>query len=50
LIEKSQIADHNKVGLSRKISAITTRAFVSPERFEEIVVKKIKSYPGRGGH
>jgi hypothetical protein len=49
-IEKSQTADHNKVGLSRKISAITTRAFVSPERFEEIVVKKIKSYPGRGGH
>ena len=41
-IEKSQVAqvDDNKVRLSRKISAITTRAFVSPERSEEIVAKK----------
>jgi hypothetical protein len=37
-IEKSQIAavEDNKVKLSQKVSAITTRAFVSPERSEGV--------------
>jgi hypothetical protein len=41
-IEKSQVAavEDNKVKLSQKVSAITTRAFVSPERSEESVGKK----------
>jgi hypothetical protein len=41
-IEKSQVAavEDNKVRLSQKISAITTRAFVSPEKSEEITGKK----------
>jgi hypothetical protein len=35
-IDKSQVAavEHNKVRLAQKVSAITTRAFVSPERAE----------------
>jgi len=34
---KSQVAavEHNKVRLAQKVSAITTRAFVSPERAEK---------------
>ena len=41
-IDKSQVAavEDNKVKLSQKVSAITTRAFVSPERSEESVGKK----------
>ena len=41
-IEKNQVAAvaENKVTLSQKISAITTRAFVSPERSEESAGKK----------
>jgi hypothetical protein len=41
-IDKSQVAavEHNKVRLSQKVSAITTRAFVSPERTEESAGKK----------
>ena len=41
-IEKSQVAavEHNKVKLSQKVSAITTRAFVSPEQSEESVGRK----------
>ncbi len=41
-IDKSQVAavEHNKVRLSQKVSAITTRAFVSPEKSEEIVDRK----------
>lgn len=39
-IEKSQVAvEDNKVRLARKVSAITTRAFVSPERSEDSVGK-----------
>ena len=36
-IDRSQVAsvDDNKVKLAQKVSAITTRAFVSPERAEE---------------
>ena len=36
-IDRSQVAavDGNKVRLAQKVSAITTRAFVSPERAEE---------------
>lgn len=41
-IDKSQVAAvvDNKVKLSQKVSAVTTRAFVSPERSEESVGKK----------
>jgi len=41
-IDKSQVAavEHNKVRLSQKVSAITTRAFVSPETSEESVDRK----------
>lgn len=41
-IDKSQVAavEDNKVKLAQKVSAITTRAFVSPERSEENVGKK----------
>jgi hypothetical protein len=41
-VDKSQVAvvEDNKVRLSNKISAITTRAFVSPEQAERIVTKK----------
>lgn len=41
-IDKSQVAavEHNKVKLSQKVSAITTRAFVSPEKSEESVGRK----------
>lgn len=41
-IDKSQVAavEDNKVRLSQKVSAITTRAFVSPERSEESTGKK----------
>ena len=40
-IEKSQVAavEDNKVRLAQKVSAITTRAFVSPERSEDTVGK-----------
>jgi hypothetical protein len=40
-IERSQVAavDHNKVRLSQKISAVTTRAFLSPDTAEGIVAK-----------
>jgi hypothetical protein len=36
-IERSQVAavEHNKVRLAQKVSAITTRAFVSPDRPEK---------------
>jgi hypothetical protein len=36
-IDKSQVAavEHNKVRLAQKVSAITTRAFVSPDRPEK---------------
>ncbi len=36
-IDKSQVAavEHNKVVLAQKVSAITTRAFVSPASVEE---------------
>ena len=38
-IDKSQIAvvEDNKVKLSQKVSAITTQAFVSPEKSEETI-------------
>ena len=41
-IDRSQVAnvEDNKVWLSQKVSAITTRAFVSPERAEEGAGKK----------
>lgn len=41
-IDKSQVAsvEDNKVKLAQKVSAITTRAFVSPQRSEENVGKK----------
>ena len=41
-VDKSQVAavEDNKVKLSQKVSAITTRSFVSPERSEESVGKK----------
>ena len=40
-IDRSQVAavEYNKVKLTQKVSAITTRAFVSPERSEEIANK-----------
>jgi hypothetical protein len=41
-IDKSQVAavEDNKVKLAQKVSAITTRAFVSPQQSEENVGKK----------
>jgi hypothetical protein len=41
-IDKSQVAavEHNKVRLAQKVSAITTRAFVSPDRPEKGESKK----------
>ena len=41
-IDRSQVAavEDNKVKLAQKVSAITTRAFVSPERSEESAGKK----------
>ena len=41
-IDRGQVAavEDNKVRLAQKISAITTRAFVSPERSEDSVGKK----------
>jgi len=41
-IDKSQVAavEDNKVWLSQKVSAITTRAFVSPDRAKEGVDTK----------
>jgi len=41
-IEKSQVTtvEGNKVRLAQKVSAITTRAFVSPEKSEESAGKK----------
>jgi hypothetical protein len=41
-IERSQVAavTDNKVRLSQKVSAITTRAFLSPATSDEIVEKK----------
>jgi hypothetical protein len=43
-IDRSQVAsvEDNKVKLAQKVSAITTRAFVSPERSEESVGRKQK--------
>lgn len=43
-IDRSQVAavEDNKVRLAQKVSAITTRAFVSPERSEESVGKPHK--------
>lgn len=43
-IDKSQVAavEDNKVRLAQKVSAITTRTFVSPERSEESVGKTHK--------
>ena len=40
-VDKSQVAavENNRLKLSQKISAITTRAFVSPERGEEKIEK-----------
>lgn len=41
-LNRSQVAlvDANKVRLSQKVSAITTRAFLSPEHAEKIIAKK----------
>ena len=41
-IDKSQVAavEENKVRLSQKVSAITTRAFISPEKSKEKLVTK----------
>jgi hypothetical protein len=41
-VGRSQVAavEDNKVWLSQKVSAITTRAFVSPERSEETAGRK----------
>jgi len=43
-IDRSQVAavEDNKVKLAQKVSAITTRAFVSPERSEESAGKPHK--------
>ena len=43
-IDKSQVAavEDNKVKLAQKVSAITTRAFVSSERSEESIDKTPK--------
>ena len=43
-IDRSQVAavEDNKVRLAQKVSAITTRAFVSPERSEESAGKSHK--------
>jgi hypothetical protein len=41
-LDKSQVAvvEDNKVRLFQKVSAITTRAFLSPEQSEEVIEKK----------